>query len=187
MKKKLLLVLISLALVILSLEGLSKIRQCRNSCVQIYCSDLPSFSSPEISSQNRSLLADLRSTGSAGERISKEGYRQAADKLILEISPEMLGGCLNGRACSGFGIGYVRNDLPAKAKKFVKRHELEHLLQTGVGQHQEFLANLAAGKEYPMGLIESIFFSLKTRRQYQESLLCHILATWKTFKIYFLP
>jgi len=187
MKKKIILLLIFLVLAIFSLETLSRTRPCKNNCVVAHCSSLPGFSSPEVSFQNLSLLNDLKSKRNAGEEISKEEYRQTADKLILKVSPEKLNGCLNGQACVGLNIGYVRNDLPAEAEKFVKRHELEHLFQTGVKEKWEFLANLSAAKEYPVGLFETIFFSLKNRIKYQDSTLCYFLTTWETFKTYFLP
>jgi len=130
-------------------------------------------------------LGELKNKISNGEKISKEEYRQAADNLILEVDPEVLGGCYNGKSCGR--LGYVRNDLLSEAKKFVKRHELEHLLQTGVEKNREFSANLAAGREYPLGLLQTIFFSLQNRFKYQESPLCYILTVWATFKVYFLP
>ena len=186
MKKIYFIYLAVIILIIFSLETLSRIHQCQIPSPSLYCSDLPGFSSSEILSQ-KSLLAKLKETRNADEKISKEEYRQTADSLILEVNPEVLKGYNNGKSCSGFGIGYVRNDLQAEAKKFVKRHELEHLLQTGTEKNREFSANLAAGKEYPFGLLQTTFFSLHNRAKYQESPLCYILIIWKTFKTYFLP
>jgi hypothetical protein len=185
--KKFLFPVIFLILGVFSLEALSRNRKCENNCGVTHCLGLPSFSSPEVSSQNRSLWTDLSKRINAGEKISKKEYREAADKLIIEISPDMLGNCYNGLSCKGFGRGYVRNDLPAEAEKFVKRHELEHLLQTGHEKNAEFSANLAAGKEYPIGLLQTVFFSLKNRFKYQESWLCYVLTIWGTFRIYFFP
>lgn len=173
-------------LIIFSLEILSKIYQnkCRHPYFSSPCLELREESQSLISPDESFLLANLKNKRESGEKTSKEEYRSAADKLILEVSSELLPG-RNGQSCSNFG--FVRNDLPVQAKKFVKRHELEHLLQTGKERNREFSANLAAGKEYPLGLIQTIFFSLKSRAKYYDSPLCYILTSWKTFKIYFLP
>ena len=137
-----------------------------------------------ISEKDELILVDLGEKRLTGGKISKKEYRQAADIFILEIESEKLG-YRNGISCGDYG--YVRKDLPGEAKKFVRRHEFEHLLQTGEERNREFSANFAAGKEYPLGLIQTIFFSLKNRGKYYSSPACYILSLWKTFKIYFFP
>lgn len=165
---------------ILFLEIFSRIYKCEASSQSLIFSCL---NNPV--SLKEELLVNLRDKRMRGEKISKEEYRQAAEIFILEVDPKEFGGYLNGIACKNYG--YVRNDLPKRAKKYVRRHELEHLLQTGKEKNYEFSANFAAGKEYPLGLIETIFFSLKHRAEYYDSPICYILSLWKIFKTYFYP
>ncbi len=134
--------------------------------------------------EREKLIIDLKSRIAAGNKITKEEYRQAAEGLILAVNPSSLG-YYNGIACGN--MGYVRNDLPAEAEKFVERHELEHLLQTGKEKSREFSADLAAVKEYPWGLLQTILFSLRERAKYYNSPQCYVSTLWKTFKVYFLP
>lgn len=180
--KKIFISLIVLVGILLLLEILSKIYKCEILKPQ---PTIPLCDKSPLR-QEVKLLNDLRNKRLKGEKISKEEYRQAFEILIFEVEPEILfGGYLNGKACDDYG--YVRNDLPKEAKKFVKRHELEHLLQTRKEKNPEFSANLAAGKEYPFGLIQTIFFTAKNRAKYYDSPLCYTLSLWKTFKNYFLP
>lgn len=180
-KKIIFILLIVSVLIIFSLEVLSKNYKCQISKprppLHLCARDIST-------SENKMWLKYLRDKRLGGEVISKEEYKQVADLLIYEVDPITLGGYLNGKSCGDYG--YVRNDLPIEAKKFVKRHELEHLLQTGKERKPEFSANLAAGKEYPLGLIQTIFFSIKNRAKYYDSPLCYTLSLWKTFKVYFL-
>lgn len=158
------------------LEILSRNYQCQKSSFLPACDGIEMSMAPE----EPSLLINLKNKRRAGEEILKKEYQKAMEELIREVPPERLPG-LNGVACLGFGL--VRRDLPKEAKKYVRRHELEHLL----GEGDEFRANMAAGREYPLGLILTIFFSLKDRTGYYDSPICYISTLWKTFKIYFLP
>src|SRR3989338_8631434 len=110
------------------------------------------------SNANEKLLDELREKRDTGKKISKNEYRHMFEKLIIEVEPETTKG-LNGQACGYFGL--VKNNLPAQSKLFVKRHELEHLLQTGQEGNPEFSANIAAAKEYPLGLMQTVVLSLK--------------------------
>lgn len=143
--------------------------------------------------EGRALLEKIRVRQQTREHISKGEYRLAFEKLIIETDPELMGP-LNGLSCGSFGL--VKNNLPSQSKLFVKRHELEHLLQEeriiifrerSNTTNNEFLANLAATKEYPWGLIETVFVSLKERSKYYDSTSCYLISLWKTFKVYFLP
>jgi hypothetical protein len=165
---------------IFSLEILSKNYKCKISIPSPRCSVLRE----ENFGEENKLLSDLRNKRLTRQKISKEEYLEAADKFILEVDPELMGGS-NGIACGN--IGYVRNNLPKEAKKYVKRHELEHLLQTGKERNPEFSANFAAAKEYPFGAIETVIFTLKNRAKYYQSPVCYLLMLWKNFKTYFLP
>ena len=182
MKMKIIFILlIVFVLIIFSLEILSKNYKCQVS------KPIPPVHLCErnILPEEDKLLKNLRDKRLRAEKISKKEYEQAFNLLIYEVEPIRLGGYLNGIACRNYG--YVRNDLSIEAKKFVKRHELEHLLQTGEERNPEFSANFAAGKEYPLGLIQAIFFSIKNRAKYYDSPLCYILSLWKTFRVYLLP
>ena len=174
--------LIILAGMVLLLEIFSKIYKCE--AIKVGPPSFICFESV-LKPKQEKLLNDLRDKRLSGEKISKQEYWEAAKMLIFEVDPEKLGGYLNGIACSDYG--YVRNDLPIEAKKFVMRHELEHLLQTGKERNREFSANFVSGKEYPLGLIQTIFFSIKNRVKYHNSSICYISSLWKTFKVYILP
>jgi hypothetical protein len=132
----------------------------------------------------QAILAELRQRRARNETIPKPDYKAAADELVVELSPEELP-FLNGIAYGG--RGFVRSDLPGQAKPFVVRHELEHLLQTGQERNKEFSANVAAAREYPLGLLQTITFSLKERRRYHGSVSSYVAGLWNTFKTYFLP
>lgn len=185
MKKMFLILLIFFALAVFSvviLEVLSKKYQCPIVRPPISaCNIRPTSILPQTDSE----LSEIRVKRDTKERITKEEYRQLAEKFVREVDPNVLSGFYNGIACGNFG--YVRNDLPKEAKKYVKRHELEHLLQTGKEKNPEFSANWAAAKEYPLGFLQTIFFSAQNRAKYSDSSTCYIVSSWKTFKIYMLP
>lgn len=175
----------SLVTVGIVLELLSRVYECKGVFPKEFTTSCPRSPRPSNLSKNKKFIADLKEKRSRSEKISKQKYGQAADLLILEVEPAKLSYRFNGVACSSHG--YVRNDLPERAKNFVKRHELEHLLQTHQERNTEFSANLAAAREYPLGLVQTIFFSLKNRASFYDSKFCYILSLWKTFKVYFLP
>lgn len=179
LKKTVLTIFIVSVLTIGSLELLSRVSRCSKLGCPDPCPRIEYFMPPipYVAPE----LADLIARRTAGEKILKKEYLAAADKFILEKSPAEMP-CYNGIAC-GDSLGYVRNDLPKEAKKYVKRHELEHLLINS----SEFSTNLAASKEYPLGLIQTIFFTLKDRYHDYGSLPCYISGMYKTFKTYFLP
>lgn len=182
MKKIICILLAGSLLTVLFLEISSRIYKCKILIPSVSC---PAGIQPVDVEKKYKLLTNLKDKRLANKIVSKEEYRQAANELILEVPPGFLGGYYNGKSCNNFG--YVRNDLPKEAKKFVRRHELEHLLQTGKEKNPEFAANFAAGKEYPLGFLETIYFSIWNRAKYYHSPVCYILSLWKTFKIYFLP
>lgn len=137
--------------------------------------------------EDRNWLESLRQKRKDGLKISKEEYRQASEHFMIEVSKEEMPN-LNGISCGDFG--YVREDLPTSAKLFVKRHEFEHMMQEGTESNgnNEFLANLAAFKEYPWGGVETVFFSIfKNSSGNNSSSICRIIRLWRLFKLYFLP
>lgn len=127
-------------------------------------------------------IAEIKEQRSAGESITKETYREALDLLVYEVPPEQLGPA-NGVVCRG-GIAFVDESLPTQARLFVARHELEHLFQT-TSENREVNANIAAGKEYPVGLISTIYTSLVKSKQ-GRSWCCFLKSSWWIFKVYFL-
>lgn len=127
------------------------------------------------------LLFEVKAKRESGVAVSKDEYRRLAEALVFEVDREDLGGS-NGQACGYWG--YVSRDLPGQAKKFVKRHELTHIL--GVGS--EFQANKEAGLEYPFGLIQTTFISAwRGLSTPSRPFVCKITLLWTTFKEYFLP
>ena len=113
--------------------------------------------------------------------------REELEKAVIEVDRESIGGA-NGIYCGG--VAFVSNDLPAQAELYVRRHELEHAFQFRLRmkeQNYESAANYAAAKEYPIGLGETVVFSVIESRKSFNSTACYVIALWKVFKIYFLP
>ena len=137
--------------------------------------------------EDKKWLEELREKRKEGVKITKEEYHQASEKFMIEVSKDEMPD-LNGISCGDFG--YVRDDLPSSAKIFVKRHEFEHMMQEGVKVegNKEFLANLAALKEYPLGGVQTALFSVfRNRAGNNNNITCRIIRLWQLFKIYFLP
>lgn len=129
------------------------------------------------------LLDSLQAKRNQGQSVSRAEYREATDKLVFEVDQSQIG-IVNGIACNG-KIAYVAEELPPQAKLFVKRHELEHLFQIPYAENNELKANIAAAKEYPVGLLSTIGFSvLKLKRYF--SWCCFFVIGWLNFKVYFL-
>lgn len=171
------------------LEIISRVVSCPKPPVNVTCNDLYEDEGLSVinlykDTSDLELLSTLRQKRADNEMISKNEYKEAFEKLIIERDPKDMAG-INGIACTNYG--FVRNDLPSQAEFFVKRHELEHLLQTGKEGNEEFSANIAAGKEYPFGLLQTALISVVDRAKYYDSPLCYIKSLYKTFKVYFLP
>lgn len=132
--------------------------------------------------EQRQLIEEIIEKRSAGESVTKDEYREAMDLLVYEVPPEQLN-FVNGVVCRE-GIAFVRNSLPKQAKIYVARHELEHLFQT-TRENAEVAANIAAGKEYPIGLISTVVSSLIEAKS-QLSWCCFLKSSWFVFKLYFL-
>lgn len=167
---------------IIGLEIVSRTYSCRDKVA-------PDFMVIKICEQERTvyneeemaLLEELRTKRTAGISISKATYREAIDRLVTEVEPDLLGPA-NGAICT---IAYVRNDLPAQAKLFVKRHEFEHLLQEPGMENLEVAANVVAAKAYPLGLVQTVLYSLQEAKK-DMPWLCFLISSWSIFKIYFL-
>lgn len=133
--------------------------------------------------ESQLLLDSLRTKRAQGITISKADYREAIDRLVIEVAQEQLG-IVNGVACRG-EIAYVAEGMPIQATLFVKRHELEHLFQSSHDEDSELEANVAAAKEYPIGLLSTIAFSVIKLGRY-FSWCCFLVIGWANFKLYFL-
>lgn len=132
--------------------------------------------------EQQQLIDEIMEKQNVGELITKEEYRSAMDLLVYEVPPELLGN-VNGVMCRG-GVAFVRDSLPKQAKRYVARHELEHLFQT-TRENQEVEANIAAGKEYPIGLISTVVSSLIEAKS-KLPWCCFLKSSWFAFKLYFL-
>ncbi len=131
----------------------------------------------------RNYLNELSEKYSQGISPSPE----EVEKAVMEVDRTSIGGA-NGLYCSG--VAFVSNDLPVQAELYVRRHELEHVFQFTLQmeeQNHEFAANYAASKEYPIGMIETVIFSVIEGRDHFDSTTCYLVTLWKIFKIYFLP
>lgn len=136
----------------------------------------------EYDAEQQRLIDEIRNKRNNGESVTKEEYRTAMDLLVYEVPPELLGRA-NGVVCRG-GVAFVSDSLPTQAKLYVARHELEHLFQT-TAENQEVEANIAAGKEYPLGLLSTSISSLIKARSHL-SWCCFLKSSWFAFKLYFL-
>jgi hypothetical protein len=132
--------------------------------------------------EQRQMIDEIIEKRSNGETVTREVYREAINLLVFEAPLEELG-VANGVVCRG-GVAFVRDSLPTQAELFVKRHELEHLFQKN-SENQEVKANIAAGKEYPLGLLSTIVLSLIEAKS-KLSWCCFLKSSWFIFKIYFL-
>jgi len=173
-------------LAILFLEIGSRISKCKDLPYEVLYS-CKEENRPEQKKDVRLLLNELKDKRSNNQKISKQEYRKAADIFITEVDPSRLDDYFNGIACRRYGYGFVRNNMQGAAKDFVKRHEFEHLLQTGMEKNIEFSANFVAVKEYPLGFISTIFSTMRHRARYFDSWTCYLSNSWKTFKSYLLP
>lgn len=128
------------------------------------------------------------------QKISESVYQGLTEKTVFLVSPKLLNP-INGLTCYPFA--YVRSDLPEQARRFVQRHELAHLLSSGAYDIQaekhtfknaELMANLEAAREYPLGFVETIFFSVANIWKSSPcSLSCKSAVLWSNFQKYFLP
>lgn len=135
-----------------------------------------------------SLLYELRDKRLAGKQISKQEYQTALEEVIIEVDAKRMGSWFGVVPSLGADIGFVRNNLPPAIKLLVKRHELEHLLQTGREKNKEWTANLAVFKEYPLESPLMLAFVVKDRLTfYRGRPLCLLVNLWGSFKRYLLP
>ncbi len=133
--------------------------------------------------ENQKLLVALKDKQLQGIAPTEAELRQA----VFAVERKSIGGN-NGIVCNG--AAFVSNDLPPAANLFVRRHELEHIFQQLLSRQEknpEFAANVAAAKEYPVGLLSTTLFSIWESRTVYPSPLCWLIGLWATFKIYFLP
>jgi len=127
------------------------------------------------------LLFEIMAKRDSGKKVSIKEYRRLSEELVSEVDRSEISGN-NGIACGRYG--FVSRDLPNSAKKFVKRHELAHIL----GQGNEFAANLEAAREYPFGFVQTgIISAFGILRNPNYSLFCNVLRLWQTIKVYVLP
>lgn len=172
------------AVVIISIIGLEVASRTCNCSAQVdpdfrrikVCEQGETYNSSE-----QAALDLMRSERTRGLDIPKETYREKMDALVKEVDTNLLGPA-NGVVC---GKAYVRNSLPLQAKLFVKRHEFEHLMQELPMENKEASANMAAAKEYPFGLLQTIVVSLMIAKA-GLSWGCFLISSWHIFKIYFL-
>jgi len=142
------------------------------------CTELPGYD-PQLTP----LLRDIQTQRDQGSAITSKEYAEAMEMFVIEVDQQEIG-IMNGVACNR-NIAYVTNDLPPQAMLFVKRHEFEHLVQGAGETNLETGANIAAAKQYPVGLLATIFYSLAKLKAY-FSWCCFFVLGWINFKVYFL-
>jgi len=143
------------------------------------CQDLKIKYGP-LNQEIPALLFEIQAGRQMREFIPEKKYMILADNLIYEVERKDIFGN-NGLTCGYFA--YISKDLPSEAKRFVKRHELAHILGTG----DEVECNKEAGGAYPIGFLETIIVSsLRTLFNPESPFGCKIIYLWKTFKEYFI-
>jgi hypothetical protein len=167
---------------IIALEFLSRTSNCSTTLIS---RSMPACSNNLYTddSNTRNYLNELSEKYSQGISPSPEEL----EKAVIEVDRDSIGGA-NGVYCGG--VAFVSNDLSVQAELYVRRHELEHVLQFMLQmeeQNYESAANYAAAKEYPIGMIETVIFSVIKARDHFDSTTCYLVTLWKIFKIYFLP
>jgi hypothetical protein len=109
------------------------------------------------------------------EKIPEEdSYVQSADETIQSKGREFYVRYASAKEMGPY-FGYadgdwavVREDLPARIKKFVRAHELYHCADTkkwGGDLGREIRANLYPGLKDPIGLAATIFATLKDKER----------------------
>ncbi|MEW6030788.1 MAG: hypothetical protein AB1564_10040 [Chloroflexota bacterium] len=170
--------------VIAALEILSRTHNCSSSIVAV--PTLAAACSNPLYTEDVSYTNYLNEL-SERYRLGVSPSREDLDKAVIEVDRDVIGGA-NGRYCGG--VAFVSDDLPTQAELYVRRHELEHVFQHILRmeeENREAAANYAAAKEYPVGMVETVVFTIVESRKYFNSTACHIIALWITFKVYFLP
>jgi hypothetical protein len=108
---------------------------------------------------------------------------------VMTVAPEKDMAGVNGVACGG-GI-FVRESLGREGRRFVARHELEHIFQqNGFGGNcskWEFCATLVAAMAYPQGFVETVISSLVISLKESPTFWCFLFGSWEIFKAYLLP
>lgn len=157
---------------VLVLEGITRYAQCVPTAVSQIIPHCPA----DASQRGR----DLDVLRKKREELTVEEFSAATARLVVEVSPTYLG-VYNGVTCGRSAV--VRSDLPESARRFVKAHELEHLLQPGAS---ESTVNWRAARREPFGMVRTVFFSLAERRRMHSSWACYLADIYLTFLEYFL-
>ena len=129
-------------------------------------------------------LDELSAKQTRGERISGEEVIRAA---VLAPQKDMPG--LNGIYCNE--MIYVSTRLPGSGRRYVARHELEHVFQARGAvpepEDHELAATWRAAAHHPFGLVVTIFSSLWAAFRSSPSLSSFLYGSWEIFKAYLLP
>lgn len=111
--------------------------------------------------------------------IASKAVPYANYSNVFEIERDKIG-TNNGVACSE--LAFVATDLPKYAKDYVAYHEFLHT-QSDIS---ETLVNIKAGLKKPLGLIQTITYSLQHAFLSKSFNRCDLAGLWKIFKVYFL-
>ena len=132
-------------------------------------------------------VEELKAQRIAGHVLPEAEYLALVAPVVFDTDPALMEG---DTALYCRGLVWVRSDMPANARAFAVRHELEHVLQYLLDKRElnrELSANLAAAREYPAGMIEALVFSIRMRANEAPSAPCFVFGLWDSFKRYVLP
>ena len=181
---KLTTILFILVFIVIILEIITK----KVTCPLRPSGDITLFTEFLPNEEAKKILTELRNRRSKGESISKLEYKKVFEKVIYKVPASRMGSWFGVVPQIGVDICFIRDNLPTIVANLVKRHELEHLLQTGQEKNVEWSANVAVIKEYHWRSLFMIPFAVKDRFSfYHGEPLCLVASLWVNFKKYLLP
>ena len=166
------------------------------------CSELALVSQPSnVDPTINSAFDTVKIKLNENQKPTRSEYIMAGKEVVKSVKAPYMG-LLNGTTCGS--VAYVRDDLPNGATLYVRRHELEHILKNDGGygdddinraipqiynaqrNNMEYETNLAAAKTHPIGMAETVIFTLVIRYKYSRSWGEYINSLISGFRTYFI-
>ena len=187
LRKKLFRFLFLFFLLIVSLEFLARV--------------CPARHSPSLFESCRRLVTVYGDMKEVKRDVTEErelSFEEIVEKRVLFVPREDISG-VNGVACWDVNVlvddndyigsivhtyALIADDLPQNAKEYVVAHEAIHI----GGVSSEIKANYLAALKHPIGLVETVWLSVKNVADFPEleEIPCRVGGFWRLFKLYFL-